>query len=95
MAALSASATRSADGAIHLSVANADPNRSFVLSVTLAGIAAKSASGRMLTAPSMTAHNTFDAPDTVRPTTFDGATLKGDVLELRLPSKSVVVVDLR
>jgi alpha-N-arabinofuranosidase len=63
--------------------------------VKLAGLAAKTVAGRVLTAPAMTTHNTFEAPDTVKPVAFDGAALKGDVLEVRLPAKAVVVLVLK
>ena len=35
------------------------------------------------------------APDVVRPAPFDGATLAGGTLKVRLPAKSVVVLALR
>ena len=48
---LSASATRAADGsAVHLSLANSSPTQAATLTVKLAGLAAKSAAGRILTA---------------------------------------------
>jgi alpha-N-arabinofuranosidase len=93
--ALSASATRSADGSVHVSIANADPHRSFALAAKLVGISPASVAGRVLTAPAINAHNTFDAPDAVRPAAFDSALLKGDRLELLVPAKSVVVLELR
>ena len=93
---VSASATRAADGsAVHLSLANASPARDVTLTVALKGVAPSSASGRVLTAPAVNAHNTFAAPDAVRPAPFGGATLKGDTLEIRLPAKSVVVLALK
>jgi alpha-N-arabinofuranosidase len=93
---LSASATRAADGsAVHLSLANSSPTQVATLTVKLAGLAAKSAAGRILTAAAMNAHNTFDAPNAVQPAAFNGATVKGDTLELKLPAKSVVVLALK
>jgi alpha-N-arabinofuranosidase len=50
--------------------------------------------GRILTAPAIDAHNTFAAPDAVKPVAFSGATLKGDTLRITLPAKSVVVLTL-
>jgi alpha-N-arabinofuranosidase len=94
--AVSASATRSADGkAVHLSLTNATPGQTIPITVTLAGIAPASASARLLTAPAMQAHNTFAAPDTVRPVPFEGLKLAAGTLTLTLPAKSVVVVELR
>src|SRR5262245_20130915 len=93
---LSASATRAADGSlVHLSLANSSPAQDVTLSVKLAGLAAKSAAGRILTAPAMTAHNTFAVPNAVQPASFSGAALKGGALEVKLPAKSVVVLALR
>ena len=49
----------------------------------------------MLTAPAVDAHNTFAAPDAVKPAPFTGATLKGGALEVALPARSVVVLTLK
>ncbi len=93
---VSASATRAADGsALHLSLANTSPAQAVTLTVRLAGLTAKSVTGRVLTAPAINAHNTFEAPDAVQPAAFSGAALKGDTLEVKLPAKSVVVLALK
>jgi Alpha-L-arabinofuranosidase len=42
----------------------------------------------------MNTHNTFDEPNAIKPTTFSDATLVDNVLEVKLPSKSVVVLTL-
>ena len=78
----------------HLSLANTCPAQAVTLTVTLAGLAPQSVTGRILTAPAMNAHNTFAAPNAVQPTAFDGASLKGGTLEVKLPAKSVVVLAL-
>jgi alpha-N-arabinofuranosidase len=94
--AVSASATRSADGrTVHLSLANTTPGQPASITVTLAGISPASATGRLLTAPTMQAHNTFAAPDAVKPMPFEGVKLAGSTLTLTLPAKSVAVVELR
>jgi alpha-N-arabinofuranosidase len=43
----------------------------------------------------MGAHNTFERPDAVQPTDFGGASLSGGTLTVELPSKSVVLLELR
>jgi alpha-N-arabinofuranosidase len=92
----SASATKAADGrTAHLSLANTHPRDALVLTVKLAGISPTSAAGRLLTAPTMQAHNTFAAPDAVKPVRFEGVTLAGGTLTLTLPAKSVAVIELR
>ena len=93
---VSASATRAANAAgVHLSLANTSPHQMVTLTVKLAGIAPIAVTGRVLTAAATNARNTFAAPDEVRPAPFDGATLAGGTLEVRLPAKSVVVLALR
>jgi alpha-N-arabinofuranosidase len=50
--------------------------------------------GRVLTADAMNAHNTFDAPEKVKPISFDRATIDGSVLKAALPPMSVVALTL-
>jgi alpha-N-arabinofuranosidase len=92
--AVSASASKDAAGKIHLSLANTNPNEAVTLTCTLADMNAAAVTGRILTAPAMNAHNTFDAPETVKPSAFDGAKLEGGKLTVVLPAKSVVVLEL-
>ncbi len=91
---VSASASRDGNGLIHLSLVNTDPNQAVRVSCTIAGAQPRSASGRVLTAPAMQAHNTFESPDSVKPSPFSGFTLSGGSLDVTLPSKSVAVLEL-
>ncbi len=92
--AVSASASRDANGRIHISLTNANPNTGISVDCMLAGATAKRVSGRILTAPAFTSHNTFESPHVVEPAKFDGATLSGEKLTVALPAKSVVVLEL-
>jgi alpha-N-arabinofuranosidase len=92
--AVSASAGRDAAGVVHVALVNLDPEKSATVTIKLSGVAGKAVKGRVLTASTMAAHNTFAAPDTVKPAAFTAASIKGDVLTATLPSKSVVVLDL-
>ena len=92
---VSASATRAATGStVHLSLANTSPAQASTLTVKLLGLAPKSVTGRVLTAAALDAHNTFATPDAVRPGAFDGARLRADTLEVKLPARSVIVLTL-
>ncbi|TCP93772.1 alpha-N-arabinofuranosidase [Sphingomonas sp. PP-CE-1A-559] len=93
--AVSASAVRDAAGQVHVALVNLDPNRAMPVSVSLAGLQATQASGRIITGTAMDAHNSFDAPDTVVPQPFTGAQVTGGNLTLTVPAKSVLVLDLR
>jgi alpha-L-arabinofuranosidase len=92
--AVSASASRDSAGKVHLSFVNSDPKRPAHVTATLTGITAKSVSGRVLTAPAINSRNTFEAPEVVRPQPFTGAVLKANGLQVTLPAKSVVVLEL-
>jgi len=92
---LSASASRDAEGRLYLSVVNLDPNRAAEISVTISGGSVRSVTGEVLTSIAINAMNTFDAPNTVRPARFSDYKLAGSQLNLTIPSKSVVVLELR
>jgi alpha-N-arabinofuranosidase len=51
-------------------------------------------SGIILTAPEMNTHNTFDNPDALKPVKFDDFRREGDELVVRMPSKSIVALEL-
>jgi alpha-L-arabinofuranosidase len=92
---LSASASRDSEGRIHLSIVNLDPNQATEITTTIWGGAIKSVTGEVLTAPAVNAMNTFDSPNAIKPAPFNGYKLEGSQLSLRIPSKSVVVLELR
>ncbi len=95
VAAVSAAASRDQAGKVHLSLVNANPNSAIIVACTLAGLTVKSATGRVLTSPAMQDHNTFAAPDVVKPEPFNGAKIEANgQLTVTLPSKSVVVLTL-
>jgi alpha-N-arabinofuranosidase len=91
---VSASSSRDGAGRIHLSLVNTDPDSAATVACSVVGPAPAGVSGRILTAPAMTAHNTFDAPHAVEPAPFQGATLSGSQLSVALPPMSVVVLEL-
>jgi alpha-L-arabinofuranosidase len=93
--AVTASASRDAQGRIHITLANLDPNRARTIQAAVRGQNVSRVSGRILTADDMRAHNTFERPNTVQPAQFTGARLSGGNLTIQLPAKSVVVLELR
>ncbi len=92
--AVSASASMK-DGKILVTLVNMDPNQGRKISTELQGAKVKTVSGRVLTASTMQAHNTFDQPNLVRPVSFMGARLSGGTLSLELPPMSVVALELQ
>ena len=93
--ALHATASRDAEGRIHLTITNLDPNQPRTVSATVRGRPVSEVSGRILTAETMNAHNTFEQPDAVRPVPFGGGGLSGETLTVQLPPKSLAVLTLQ
>jgi alpha-N-arabinofuranosidase len=92
---ISANASKAANGTIHLSLVNTRPDKAETVTCDLLGMQAKNVTGRILTASAIDAHNTFEQPENVKPKAFDGAKLRKDKLEVTLPAKSVVVLELK
>ena len=93
--AISASAVRDAAGTVHIGLTNVDPNHARTVRVKLDALNVNTVSGRVLTAAAMDAHNTFDAPNAVKPAPFAGASINGRTLTVELPAKSIAMLDLR
>ena len=93
--ALSATAARDASGTIHVALVNVDPDRAYPASLTIKGASARSASGQILSAPAIQSHNSFTAPETVRPATASGIGVSGDTVSVTVPAASVMVIALR
>ncbi len=91
---LSVSASRDAAGVIHVSLANLHPAQPVVLAAELRGARPRRITGRVLTADSAQAHNTFDQPETVQPVGFHDCQLTDGGFTVNLPAKSVVVLAL-
>jgi alpha-N-arabinofuranosidase len=92
--AVSASASRDQAGKIHVTLCNLNPNQSIEVPCELQGAKAGKISGRVLTAPEMNAHNTFDRPDHVKPAEFNTFKVTDDGFITTLPAKSVVVLEV-
>jgi len=94
MPATSISASRGKDGLMHVSMVNAHATQSVKLTCELKAVQANRATGRILTAAALDAHNTFDRPEEVTPRPFDGARVTDGKLSVDLPPRSIVVVAL-
>jgi alpha-N-arabinofuranosidase len=91
---VSASASEDGEGKINVSLCNLDPNSEVHICCQIRGTNKSSVCGSILTAVEMNAHNTFEEPENVKPMAFCGASLAGNVLDVKLPSKSVVVLTI-
>ena len=60
----------------------------------LNGMSAKKVTRKILTAASVNDHNTFEKPNTVAVKDFDGAKLNKVALSVKLPSNSIVMLEI-
>ena len=93
--AVNVSASRNDKGVMHLSIVNLDPDRDAAITLSLDGAKAASASARVLTDTAMDAHNDFDAPARLVPRELKGVSVRGGTVSLKVPAKSVSVLELR
>lgn len=93
--ALQVSASRNAEGVIHVSLCNLGPHQSAELDIACFGAPVHEVSGRVLTGEAMNTHNTFDEPEQVQPTAFTAYKLADGALKVTLPAKSVTVLALK
>jgi alpha-L-arabinofuranosidase len=91
---VSASASKDAKGVLHLSLVNTLPARDESIACDLRGLKLTKVTGRILSGPAITAHNTFAAPDVVKPNPFQGARVVDGKLQVALPARSVVILEL-
>jgi alpha-L-arabinofuranosidase len=92
--AVTVTAARDSSGRLQFGLVNLDPKREAVVTTTVSGADVKGAAGRVLTAKTMDAHNTVEQPNAVKPAPIS-VRRSGDKIVLRLPPKSVTVVELR
>ena len=93
--AVNASASRDDQSKIHVTLCNLNPNNTAEVSCEVDGAKVDSLKARLLTATQITSHNTFDKPDAVKPTAFDGLKKTDNGFVATLPAKSVVMVEVQ
>ena len=91
---IDALAARDTSGRLWLALINVNPNRPARIAAAIDGVTARSATGEVLTAATVDAHNSFDRPDEVTPHPFTGHASAG-ALVFELPPKSIAVVEVR
>ncbi len=95
MDAISVSASRNAEGKMHITLVNIDPEKSQSVTGILNGLAAKKVTGKILSSAKINDHNTFEAPNTVGIKDFKGAKVNGSQLTVELPAASVVQLEIQ
>jgi alpha-L-arabinofuranosidase len=92
---VSTSAAKKKNGTIVISLANVSLDKAQEVEFDINGMPAKAVSGRILSAKAITDYNDFDHPETIKPIIFKGMKLKNNKIKVNIPSKSIVVLEVK
>lgn len=93
---VSATASRDANGQIHISLSNVSLTDSQEIELSLGSeVKIKEVSGTILTSKKIEDHNTFEKPSVVKPADFKGAKVSKDKIKVTLPAKSIVTLAVK
>lgn len=95
IAAVNVSASKDSHGAVHISLVNLDAAKAIQVNIALSDRKLPPVSGQVLTSARINDVNTFSHPDKVTIKKFTAYRKEGGVLQVELPSKSVVVLEMR
>ncbi len=95
--AVSASASMDSNGDINITFCNLKANEEVELESVFNSSAFRigSITGKVLAADQINAHNTFEEPEKVKPTAFNGARITEEGFSVKLPAASVVLLTLK
>ncbi len=93
--AVSVSASKDSTGLIHISLCNIDMNKAQDKSIDLSAYNVSFFKGRMLTSAKVQDHNSFENPNKIEPVAFNGASLTGNLLNVKIPPFSVLVLEAK
>ena len=91
---VSATASQDSTGKVHISMSNIDLKNNQTVSINLADLKVKKATGEILTAKSITDYNSFEEPNKVAIAPFKDMKLNKGVLTVKLPAQSIVGIEL-
>ncbi|PPK85872.1 alpha-N-arabinofuranosidase [Neolewinella xylanilytica] len=93
--ALSASASRSDDGTVTISLVNIDASETHTVDIQLNGTTTGAVNAQLLTSDQLQDYNDFDAPDRIVPVAFTDFTVANGTVSVKLPPYSVVVLEVQ
>lgn len=91
---VSATASISQDGKLHISLANTSLRAGEKVKIDLAGYHSKQAVATILTSDNVENHNTFDNPNNVHTTAFTDFVLVNGTLNVNMPPLSILTIEL-
>jgi alpha-L-arabinofuranosidase len=94
--AISASASINADGLIHITMTNLNPEKQLKITCELRGIGQTAIKrGEIISSAKINSYNDFGKPEEVNIKEFKSAKIEKNILTIDLPSKSIVMLELR
>ena len=93
--AVSVSASKDKNGIVHISLVNIDMHNNQNVEINFDNVKLNLLTGRILVSPKIQDCNTFDNPEKIKPTIFNGANIKGKIINVKLPPASVVVMEVK
>ncbi len=91
---ISASAAKTTSGSVVIALSNVSLDKKKEIEINLGGMKLKNVKGRILTSKGVADYNDFEHPDRVAPVEFKDAKLKKDKLTVKMPAKSIIVLEL-
>ncbi len=95
LAAVNVSASRDNNNLIHVSLVNICPDYPIKVSISLGDIKYSKVHGKILTSERVTDYNSFENPNKIGIRPFNDAAIVKDKIEVKLPPKSIVVLELK
>jgi alpha-N-arabinofuranosidase len=93
---LSASAAKAVDGSLVLAVTNVSLDKDQTIDFNIDGYQGKQiTNARILTSKNVADFNDFNHPNVVAPVNYQGAQLKKNVLTVKVPAKSIIVLSIK
>ena len=92
--AVTASASKGANGMIHISLTNADANKAQEIVCDLRGFSPERVDCKIITADAINSFNDFGKPEKVNIQSFDGERIFGDKILLTMPARSVMMLEV-
>lgn len=94
--AISSTASKDTNGLVHITLTNVNPNEPANIKVELQGTGEREfVRGEIITGNKINSYNDFDKDEEVTLKDFNKVILNGNVLDIELPSKSIVMIELK
>lgn len=92
---VSASAAKTNDGNMVISLANVSLDKAQNIDIDIENAGIKNINGEILTSKNIGDYNDFNNPDVVKPVPFKDVKVKRNTLKVKIPAKSIVVLNIK